>query len=145
MKKEKEIKFSTDEELLKKVKRDIRKHIKEEKALPPKTKEEKIFEDMENHFQKEKLKVKHMNSVELAGWLMDKHDSFVETMNWMFKCDFMSCEDFDDRFLKVMYINELCNLMMAFEIDHINEDVVGLLQDNNYVDLIQLLNVLNFC
>jgi len=134
------------EQCLQEVKREA-KEDKKKKKLDPQTFDpiNAAIENEQKLLEKDKERVAGLSVEEFAAWLMTRHDSFVETINWMFHCDFLSCQDYDDRMLKIMYINELNNLFFIYEIEDIEDEVIQILDDKNYVDLLNILNVLNFC
>lgn len=146
--KDEEFNFSTDEELLEQARKDIKKQLKgrKDELPPPKPKEptlEELIQDAINEFEKQKKLVKAMNHQQLAEWLIDKHESWTTTMNYMFRCDCLDCQDVDDRALKILYMNELNNLLFAYEIDEIHPEVVEILQREKQVDLMCILHVLD--
>lgn len=140
--------FSTDEELLKQARKDINKQlrdIKKNKDIPqPPSTIENILKNEADDLENEKLLVKGMNSHEVAEWLMKKHDAFIESVNVMFHTDCMDPEDYNDRALKILYMNELNNLLYLFEIEEFQQETIDYLKDKEYVDLLVILHVLNF-
>jgi len=146
--KDDDFKFSTDEELLKQARKDINKQLRDlKKGKSDKPKEptaEEILQKQANDFQNEKMRIQSMTPVQIADWLIEKHDTFVETCNAMFNTNCMDCEDYNDRSLKILYINELNNLLHIFEIEEFEQETIDVLKEKNYVDLLVVLHVLGF-
>lgn len=107
-------------------------------------KAQKILEEEYNKFKEEKIRVKAMGGKELAEWLIDKHDDFVETVNYQISQDFLNGDTAMDRYLIVMYIAELSNLLTAYEIEPFDKDFINVLVEKNYAELLSILNVLNY-
>jgi hypothetical protein len=132
-----EFKTRSNEELLEEVREDIKRE-KEKISF------DEILEFAKNEAEESRKKVIAMKPKELAQWLIDKHDDFVLTMNIMLKTDCMDGHDFDDRSLKIVYMNELNNLLWLHNIDDLSSEVIEELKKENAVDLLNVLHVLNY-
>lgn len=141
-------------QIKKEVKDDLNKCLEEVKitgksepeSLPflKEDKLEKIYENMEKDFQKEKKIVSKMNSQQIANWLIDKHTGYVKMLESTTQCDFLNERDPYSRYYLLVYISELYNLLSAYEIDFFSKDVVDILVEQKECELISILNALNY-
>lgn len=102
-----------------------------------------MFDDSELQIQKEKARLHKLPPKELAQWIMDKHDSFVELFNYSINPDFLNGSEYFDRYCIIIYMQQLNVLLSVYEIE-LNDEMVAYLKEKNYADLLSFLNVLNF-
>lgn len=131
-------KLKSNDEYLKEAQEDIEKEIKKLEEF------NKAQEAVITELEASKNKVKKMTASELAEWLVEKHEEFVSTLDAMFQCNSMDPQDFDDRCLKILYINELNTLLHTHEIEDITEEMTDIMKEKNCVDLLVVLHVLGF-
>lgn len=147
--------MKTDEEYLKEAQEDIKKEIKnihKGSNFDDFLKEEGIFEDavekaakiVATELEISRKKIKTMTTKQVAEWLIEKHDEFVNTLDVLFSCMSMDPQDFNDRCIKIMYINELNTLLYTHEIEEITEEMIEVMKEKSCVDLLQILHVLGF-
>jgi len=131
-------KLKSNDEYLREAREDIEKEIKEIENF------NRAQKAAVTELEANKQKVKSMNDQQLGEWLVEKHEEFVSTLDAMFKCNSMDPQDFDDRCLKILYINELNTLLYLHEIEDITEKMVDVMKEKNCVDLLVVLHVLGF-
>ncbi len=136
----------SNEELLAEAKKDIEEEISK---IPKEVLEKEIEvikkeEDAIAFIKKEGEWLKTAKPEEYAKWLMEQHDQYVETINWQISQGFIEGRTYEDRYLIIMYMSNLCMFLGMREVDSIPREVVDILVENNYVDLVCILNVLGF-
>lgn len=56
----------------------------------------------------------------------------------------MDGKTYEDKYLIIMYMNNLCMFLGIREVDSIPQTVIDILVEHNYVDLVCILNVLGY-
>lgn len=126
------------------------KKVKEQRSKKPKkskkelTTESALKEEIKK-IEKEKKRIKKMNSEEFAEWLIDKHQNYTSTMRYLLSGnDFLNDEDDESRFYLLTYMNELCSMLSTYEINFMGKEISDILYSKNEVELLAILNVLNY-
>ncbi len=141
-----EHKFKSDEELLVEVKKDLEEEISKipKEVLEKEIEATKQQEDAIAFIKNERDWLRSASHEDFAKWLMEQHDQYVETINWQVSQNFIEGKTYEDKYLIIMYMNSLCMFLGMREVDSVPREVVDILVENNYVDLVCILNVLGF-
>lgn len=136
----------SDDELLAEAKNDIENEISKipKEVLEKEIEEAKTQEDVFAFIKQERDWLRTATPQEFAQWLMDQHDQYVETINWQVSQGFMDGKTYEDKYLIIMYMNNLCMFLGIREVDSIPQTVIDILVEHNYVDLVCILNVLGY-
>lgn len=105
-----------------------------------------LDEIIENESKELKKDIDIFNSLteeEKAYWVIEKHNSFVETINWTLQQDFLNGDSSFDRYLIITYIQQLTNLLTIYNVEF-TKIMIGVLIKENCVELLAILNVLNY-
>ncbi|GEM_PF-2060692 len=154
-KKNEDFKLSSKEELQLQVQKELKKFIREEKKNKKSNKESSTKEDnteldLIEILAKEELKLKEqvklvskMTDIEKAEWLCEKHNEYIATMNYTLCADVLNGTEYYERFLLVAYLQELLNLLATYDIE-ITKEMTSILIEKGEVELLAILNVMNF-
>jgi len=93
--------------------------------------------------EQEKTWLKICTSEEMANWLIDQTQSYIKTINQICP-DFMSGNDFDDRYQILLFMNNLNNCLWIRDINVISKDVEKILMDKKEVDLVVILSIMGY-
>lgn len=138
-----------------KLKKEVQEHIELHKKLVKSKKKCKEFslktlkeelgveEDYNVKVQAEKEQLRSCSNDALAEWIIEKHDDFVETINWGLSQDFLNGTTYEDRYYIIVYMHELNRLLAAYEIE-IPQGVIDILEKKNYGELLLILHTLNY-
>jgi hypothetical protein len=135
---------------IKSIKKEVKKELlaAEQEALKIEIQKceniEKALESSEKDFKKEKLVVQNMAPEALALWLIEKHTSYVEALKITLQSDFLNERDPTNRYYILIYASELYVLLTSFELDFFPKEVTDILEKENQVELLTILNVLNY-
>lgn len=116
--------------------------IKTKKTKPIKTIDS--YDYFEEMLLNEKESVSNMTDAQLAGWLIEKHVSFVEMISHISNRDFINERTYDDRCTMLMYMDQLNTTLFVYEIDYLNEEVISILEEKDQIELLSILNTLNY-
>jgi hypothetical protein len=111
-----------------------------------KSKNFELDEIIENENKELKKDIDIFNSLteeEKAYWVIEKHNSFVETINWTLQQDFLNGDSSFDRYLIITYIQQLANILTIYDVEF-TKIMIGVLIKENCVELLAILNVLNY-
>lgn len=155
-KKNEDFQLTSKEELQLQVQKELKKFIREEKKNKQSSnkessaKEDNTELDLIEILAKEELKLKEqvklvskMTDIEKAEWLCDKHNEYILTMNYTLCADVLNGTEYYERFLLVAYLQELLNLLATYDIE-ITKEMTNVLIEKGEVELLSILNVLNF-
>jgi 23S rRNA pseudoU1915 N3-methylase RlmH len=153
-----EFKIKSKEEMEKEVENDLKKALlkakkefkKEQKEKKKAEKEEKIKLDTiisqeRLEFEVEKARVKALNYEDFAEWLIEKHQDYTITLQYMLGgVDWLNEPGDEERTWVLTYIFEMFNLLASYEIDFLSNEIRDILYERNEAELLSILNVLNY-
>ncbi len=130
--------------------KEVRKQIDDEiQKIPPELleKERKRKTEMEKTMEAIKAEKKWLQTAtpqEFAEWLMNQHDEYVQNINWKVSQNFLDGETPMDKEMIIVYMYNLFVLLYYREIENIPEEVVNIIKEKGYVELLCILNVLGY-
>jgi hypothetical protein len=153
-KKSDEIVVSSKEELEAEVQKELNKFIREEKKLAkdPAYKSKSKAEDFtlqdiivkeDSKLQESVKLVARMTDFEKIDWLIEKHNDMIVTLNYSMNLDVLNGTEYIERYLCTVYQQELINLLHVYNFEF-SKEMVDILISENQVELLSILNVLNF-
>ncbi|HRZ18949.1 MAG TPA: hypothetical protein P5136_02740 [Methanofastidiosum sp.] len=131
---------------IRKERRDAKKNkdkVEEKKVKKEEETLEKILVKQEEDLKKDIERVNNLSDSEKVDWLIEKHDSYVKTIDQLLRPDFLNGTEYFDRYLIVTYMQQLITLLATYDIEF-NKEMIDLLINKGYVELISILNVLNY-
>ncbi len=139
--------LSSREELHKQAAKELDKFVKEEKKAARKVKKESSIERLvnaeEKRIQEEIARILCMTNSERVDWICEKHYSFIQSINWKTGSDFLKGTTYYDRHLITIYVQELLYLLTTYNLEF-NREMTNILIERNEVELLSLLNILNY-
>jgi len=130
--------------------KEVRKQIDDEiQKIPPELleKERKRKTEMEKTMEAIKAEKKWLQTAtpqEFAEWLMNQHDEYVQNINWKVSQNFLDGETPMDKEMIIVYMYNLFVFLYYREIENIPEEVVNIIKEKGYVELLCILNVLGY-
>lgn len=91
-----------------------------------------------------KQEIKTMSPVELARWIIDRHEQFISRVDYQVSHDFLNGTHYMERHFILVYMMELLNLFSFLDIETLPEETIAYLHKKNYAELLSILNVLNY-
>jgi len=158
-KKDKEFKIRSDAELKKEVQEDLNKFLKDipkeknnkKKPIKKIDKPKKVFNTEDEMLKEylrviseERVKLNEKSDSEIADWLIETHNNYVNTINELAKTDFLNPQSPEDRYQIVFYVYSLWLYLESRELEKFSEEVVRILNEKGYSKLINILDVLGY-
>ena len=102
-----------------------------------------ILENEQKELLKEIARINLLTEEEKAYWVIEKHNSLVEAINWNIHQDFLNGDTPFDRYLIITYIQQLLDLLTVYEMGF-TKTMIDVLIKENCVELLAILNVFNY-
>jgi HSP90 family molecular chaperone len=147
--------FKSNDDLQTEVKKELNRFIRQEKKLSAdkekeikkESKKTQTFEEIllkqEELIKQDVEKIKASSDLDKVKWVMEKHDSFVDTINNLVRQDFLNGTEYMDRYLIILYMQQLITLLTTYDIEF-NNEMTTVLVNEGYTELLSILNVLNY-
>jgi len=104
---------------------------------------DEIIKNEQDIIKKDIAIVHKMDDEEKAYWIIDKHNEFINAINFTIEQDFLNGDNPFSRYLIITYMHQLTNLLSTYEIEF-TAKMVNILVKENCVELLSILNVLNY-
>lgn len=143
------ISMKSDDQIRKEVQKELRKAEREAKKEEKRLKQQQedtikvALAEEDTRIKEDIEKVSKMSDEDRADWLIGRHQEYIETMNWAIQGDVLNGADNVERYCLLMYLQELMSLITIYNIEF-TKAVVERLQDKKEVELLSILNVLNY-